>query len=215
MRRRDFNLAVSAFALSGLTGVRAAEFDIEGKYHRIVPTQPTESPQGQVEVLEVFGYRCPHCFRFLPVMERFERATPEHVYLRRMPAIFQSSWELPARAYYTAKFLRVVEKLHRPIFEAVHIDKRRMDDVASWRKLFIDNGVSAVDFDKTFKSFAVDSGVRKSVVMQGRYGVTGTPSLVINGKYRVPAGLSGGYENMIRVALGLAEMERKLSLTSG
>lgn len=215
MRRRDFNLAVSAFALSGLTGVGAQGFDIEGKYHRIMPTQPTESPEGQVEVLEVFGYRCPHCFRFLPTMERFERATPGHVHLRRMPAIFHSSWELPARAFYTAKYLGVLDKLHRPIFEALHVDKRSMDDVASWRKLFIENGVSPVDFDKTFKSFAVDAGVRKSVVMQGRYGVSGTPSLVINGKYRVPAGLSGGYENMIRVALGLAERERKLSLSSG
>lgn len=215
MKRRGFNLAVSALALTGFTGLRAEGIDIEGKYQRIVPAQPTESPQGKVEVLEVFGYPCPSCFRFLPIMERFERATPEHVYLRRMPAIFRSSWELPARAFYTAKFLGVLEKLHRPIFEALHVDKRRMDDVASWRKLFVENDVPAADFDKTYKSFAVESGIRKSVVMQGRYGVSATPSLVINGKYRVPAGLSGSYENMLRVALGLAERERKLSLTSG
>lgn len=215
MKRRDFNLAVSAFALTGFAGVRAAGFDIDGKYHRIVPTQPTESSEGKIEVLEVFGYRCPHCFRFLPIMERFERATPDHVHLRRMPAIFHSSWELPARAYYTANFLGVLDKLHRPIFEALHVENRGMDDVASWRQLFGESGVSTADFNKTFKSFAVESGIRKSVVMQGRYGVTGTPSLVVNGKYRVPAGLSGGYENMIRVALGLVDLERKLSLTGG
>ena len=215
MKRRHFNLAVSALALTGITRVRAQDFDIEGKYQRIAPTQPTESPQGKVEVLEVFGYPCPHCFRFLPIMERFERATPEHVHLRRMPAIFRSSWELPARAFYTATFLGVFDKMHRPIFEALHVDKRAMDDVASWRELFVDNGVPAADFDKTFKSFAVESGIRKSVVMQGRYGISATPSLVVAGKYRVPAGLSGSYENMIRVALGLAERERELSLSSG
>ncbi len=215
MRRRDFNLAVSAFALSGLASVRAEGLDIEGKYQRIVPTQPTESPEGRIEVLEVFGYRCPSCFRFLPVMERFERASPEHVHLRHMPAIFRPNWELPARAFYAAKFLGVLDKLHRPIFEALHVDKRRMDDVASWRKLFVDNGVLAADFDKTFESFAVESGLRKSVVMQQRYGISATPSLVVAGKYRVPAGLSGSYENMIRVALGLAERERELSLSSG
>ncbi len=84
-----------------------------------------------------------------------------------------------------------------------------MTDVDSWRQLFADHGVSPEDFDKTFRSFAVDSGVRKSVVMQSRYGVSGTPSVIVNGKYRIPAGLAGGFENMVRVAAGLIDRERQ------
>ncbi len=209
MKRREFNLLLAACALTGATGVRAAEFDIDGKFVRVVPNQPTETPAGVIEVLDVFGYRCPHCFRFLPVMERFKRAVADDVQVRHMPAVFRKDWELPARAYYTAKLLGVAEKVHRPIFEALHVDKRPMTDVDSWRQLFADHGVSPEDFDKTFRSFAVDSGVRKSVVMQSRYGVSGTPSVIVNGKYRIPAGLAGGFENMVRVAAGLIDRERQ------
>ncbi len=209
MKRREFNLLLAACALTGVTGVRAAEFDIDGKFVRVVPNQPTETPAGVIEVLDVFGYRCPHCFRFLPVMERFKRAVADDVQVRHMPAVFRKDWELPARAYYTAKLLGIAEKVHRPIFEALHVDKRPMTDVDSWRQLFADHGVSPEDFDKTFRSFAVDSGVRKSVVMQSRYGVSGTPSVIVNGKYRIPAGLAGGFENMVRVAAGLIDRERQ------
>lgn len=209
MKRREFNLLLAACALTGVTGVRAAEFDIDGKFVRVVPNQPTETPAGVIEVLDVFGYRCPHCFRFLPVMERFKRAVADDVQVRHMPAVFRKDWELPARAYYTAKLLGAAEKVHRPIFEALHVDKRPMTDVDSWRQLFADHGVSPEDFDKTFRSFAVDSGVRKSVVMQSRYGVSGTPSVIVNGKYRIPAGLAGGFENMVRVAAGLIDRERQ------
>lgn len=208
MKRRDFNLLVAAFTFSGAAGVRAAGFDIEGKYHRVVPNQPVETPEGVIEVLDVFGYRCPHCFRFLPVLEQFERSLPDDVQVRHMPAIFHKSWELPARAYYTAQLLGVAEKVHRPIFEALHVRNLPLTDVASWRKLFEEHGVASDDFDNTYRSFGVESGMRKSVVMQGRYGVSGTPSVIVNGKYRVAAGLAGGYDNMIRVANGLVELER-------
>lgn len=208
MKRRSFNFLVAAGAVGGAAGVPAANFDIDGKYHRIRPQQPTETPEGVIEVLDVFGYRCPHCFRFLPVMERFEQEKPEYVEVRHMPVIFRKSWEAPARAFYTAKLLGVVSRVHRPIFEALHVDNRPMTDVASWRSLFVAQGVDAADFDKTFGSFGVDSLIRKSVVMQERYGITGTPSVVVNGKYRVPAGLAGGYENMIDITRGLIELER-------
>lgn len=208
VKRRAFNFFVAAGALGGASSVLAAGFDIEGKYQRIRPQQPTETPEGVIEVVDIFGYRCPHCFRFLPVMERFEQEKPEDVAIRHMPVIFRKSWEAPARAYYTAKLLGVVEQVHRPIFEALHMHNRPMDNVEDWRSLFVAHGVDAADFDKTFGSFGVDSLIRKSVVMQERYGITGTPSVVVNGKYRVPAGLAGGYENMIEITRGLIELER-------
>jgi len=215
VKRRKFNLLVTVCALTGASGIQAEGFDIQGKYDRIVPNQPTETPQGVIEVVDVFGYRCPHCFNYLPVLEGFEQQIPADVQVRHMPAIFRKDWELPARAFYTAELLGITQKMHRPIFEAMHVDKRAMDDVASWRQLFVDHGVSAEDFDKTFKSFAVESGIRKSVVMQGRYGVSGTPSMIVNGKYRISPGVAGGFENMIKIAEGLIALERKAAGQSG
>lgn len=215
MIRREFNLLVAACALTGATGVRAAGFDVDGKFQRIVPNQPTETPPGVIEVVDIFGYRCPHCFSFLSVFERFEKKAPDDVQVRHMPVIFRDSWEAPARAFYTAKLLGVLDKVHRPIFEALHVDRRSMDSDDAWRKLFAEHGVSNSDFDKTFNSFAVHSMLRKSQVMQGRYGVTATPSVIVNGKYRVPVGLAGSFENMIEVTKGLIALERRALKSTG
>ena len=215
MIRREFNWLLATCALTSASGVRAAGFDVEGKFHPIVPNRPTETPQGVIEVVDIFGYRCPHCFSFLPVLERFEKETSDDVQIRHMPVIFRADWEAPARAFYTAKLLGVLEKVHRPIFEAMHVERRPMTSEDEWRKLFAEHGVSVSDFDKTFTSFAVQSMLRKSEVMGRRYGVTATPSIVVNGKYRVPAGLAGGFENMIEVTKGLIARERQLLKSSG
>lgn len=215
MIRRDFNWLLAACAVAGATGVRAAGFQVDGKFHPIVPNQPTETAEGVIEVVDIFGYRCPHCFSFLPVLERFEKQVPDDVQIRHMPVIFRQNWEPPARAFYTAKLLGVLKKVHRPIYEALHVQNRPMNSNAEWQELFAEHGVSESDFDKTFNSFAVQSMLRKSQVMGTRYGVTATPSIVVNGKYRVPAGLAGGFENMIEVTKGLIARERQLLGTSG
>ena len=45
--------------------------------------------------------------------------------------------------------------------------------------------------------------------MQQRYGITGTPSVVVNGKYRVTGRLAGSYDNVIPVVMALVETERE------
>ena len=216
MKRREFTIFVAASAVAGRVLAQSGDddFPIEGRYHEVTPPQIPETPEGTIEVVEAFGYRCPHCFRLLPLMEQYEKEKPEYVYVRHMPVVFRESWEPPARAFYTAKLLGVLDKLHRPIFEALHVEKKSMDNDADWRQLFVAHGVSAEKFEQTFRSFAVESLLRKSVVMQGRYGVTGTPSIIVNGKYRVAAGLAGSYENMIRITRGLVKMEHEAQ-TSG
>ncbi|MDX1513584.1 MAG: thiol:disulfide interchange protein DsbA/DsbL [Gammaproteobacteria bacterium] len=210
MKRREFNalIAASVFGPAVHAQSDGDGFSIEGRYHPVTPPQIPETPEGTIEVVECFGYRCPHCYRLLPLMEQYEAGKPEYVHLRHMPVIFRESWEAPARAYYTAELLGVVDQVHRPIFEALHVAGKAMNEVADWRELFVAQGVPAEKFDLTFQSFAVESLLRKSVVMQGRYGVTGTPSIVVNGKYRVAAGLAGSYENIIRITRGLVAKER-------
>ena len=185
-------------------------FDVEGKYELIAPAQPTETP-GKIEVVEVFWYGCPHCFRFLPTMESFESDLPDYVELRRMPAIFRESWVDHAKSFYTAPLLGRLADIHRPLFEAIHVKKREVATRSQLQSFFVEHGISATDFDATFDSFGVESLVRKSMVMQGRYGVRGTPSVIVNGKYRVSGTLAGSYENMLKVIRILADKEHRES----
>ncbi len=195
------------------TALAQATIDPEGKYELIQPPQPTDTP-GKVEMVDVFWYGCPHCYSFLPAMEEFQKRQPDYVEVRRMPAIFRDSWAIHARAYYTAVLLNAEEVIHRPLFEAIHEKREPMDSRESLRAFFVARGVDGDAFDKTFDSFAVETMLRKSTVMQGRYGVRGTPTLIVNGKYRVSASLAGGYSQMMQVGEALAEREYKAKLAA-
>ncbi len=204
---------LAVLVLAPVAALAQGAIDPEGKYELIQPPQPTDTP-GKVEIVDVFWYGCPHCYSFLPYMESFQERAPDYVEVRRMPAIFRQNWEIHARAYYTALLLNAVEATHRPLFEAIHESQRPMDTRESLREFFVARGVDGEAFDKTFDSFAVETMLRKSQVMQGRYGVRGTPSVIVNGKYRVSASLAGGYEQMMQVAEALAAREHKAKVAA-
>jgi thiol:disulfide interchange protein DsbA len=140
-------------------------------------------------------------------MEKYAQSKPDYVAVRHMPAVFRSSWIAPARAFYTAQVLGIEKQVHRGIFEAIHVDKKPMDTREDVTKFFESHGVSKTDFDKAYDSFAVETLMRKTQVMQQRYGIRGTPSIVVNGKYRVSGTLAGPPEGMIQVTEALADRE--------
>jgi len=204
---------VALALLSPLSLPAQQTLDIEGRYERLQPPQPTETP-GKIEIVDVFWYGCPHCYRFLPPMEDLMQRAPDYVEVRRMPAIFRENWVAHARAFYTAKLLNALDAIHVPLFQAIHEQGKRLDTEQALRAFFVARGVDGEAFDKTFNSFAVETLLRKSTVMQARYGVRGTPTVIVNGKYRVSASAAGGYEEMARVAEALAEREHRATVAA-
>ena len=177
----------------------ATEFKEGVSYQLIVPQQPT-SDENKVEVVELFWYGCPHCFRFQPFMERWAKTRPDYVNYVRMPAILRDNWNLLAGAFYTAEALGIVDKIHRPLFDAIHKQRRHIDSEEDLMKFFGEFGVSNEDFKKTFHSFAVNSKVRRADLMTNRYHVHGTPSVVVNGKYIVDPGMAqNDFATMIKI----------------
>lgn len=135
----------------------------------------------------------------MPVMDRWLQDKPENVEYVRMPAILSEKWALHARAYYTAEILGIVDKIHRPLFDAIHAERRDLDSEQTLESFFGEFGVDTETFKKTWRSFAVETRVRKARVMTERYGISGTPAVVVNGKYRTDGVMTGNYANMIRV----------------
>ena len=185
-----------------------ATFNVTGKFERIQPAQPTADPQ-RVEVIEVFGYRCPHCFNFLPYVDKWKADLPEHVSFLRMPVVFGERWIPHAKAYYTAEILGVVDEIHGPLFEAIHRKRRRLETKEALLDIFAEHGVDKEKFDKVYSSPTVEYRVRRSLAMQQRYGIRGTPSVVVNGKYRVTGTTAGSYPNFIKVINSLVDKEHK------
>lgn len=177
-------------------------------YERVVPPQPT-STLNKVEVLEIFWYGCPHCFRFEPYVERWLKKKPENAQFARLPAVFRPSWEAGARAFYTAELLGKKEEIHKPLFNAIHLQKRKLNTEEAMMDFFAEHGVDKKKFIKTYKSFAVETRLRRAKTMTSRYGIDGVPAIIVNGKYRVSARTAGSNAEMLKVINFLVEKESK------
>ena len=186
-----------------------AEYDEGIEYKRISPSVPTEVPAGKIEVVELFWYGCPHCYRFEPLLEAWVKKLPDDVVFRRVPAVFNPLWALHAKAYYTAQLLKVLDRMHPVLFDAMHVRHQKLNTPQAIRKLFVDNGVDGKAFDQVFNSFAVDVKLRRATELTRRYGIDGVPSLVIQGTYRTDGPLANGHQGMLKVADHLIALERK------
>jgi len=124
-----------------------------------------------------------------------------------MPAILRQEWSLHARAFYTAETLGILDKIHMPLFDAIHVEKRRLFSEDALMEFFQEYGVSNKQFQDTFHSFTVDSKVRRANQMTRRYRISGTPSVVVNGKYVTGPAEAKGFNNLIKVIDYLVKKE--------
>ncbi len=179
------------------------------EYFLIDPAQPTASGD-KIEVLEIFSYGCPHCAEFQPYAEKIKASLPANAQWSYMPAEFQPSWSIFARAFYTALALGIVDKSHQPLFNAIYVDHKisqkpaGIEDLANF---YTGYGVKAADFVDTAKSFAVETKLKRAQAMIKAYGVEGTPTIIVNGKYRLSNGTAGSYENLLAIIKFLVAKE--------
>ncbi|TAN46713.1 MAG: thiol:disulfide interchange protein DsbA/DsbL [Methylococcaceae bacterium] len=181
-------------------------------YELVVPPQPTSEP-GKIEVMEFFWYGCPHCLDFEPHLNTWLGQKPKDVLFIRQPAVFNEQWAAHARAYFVAETLGLADKLHADFYSAIQTkrqDPKRAPLISEEEQLkfFTGHGVSEDDFRKAYHSFAVDTKMRQAQTMGPGYGVTGTPTVVVNGKYRLTGHLAKTYPNLIAILNFLIDKER-------
>lgn len=141
---------------------------------------------GPVEVVEAFSYLCSHCNTFEPYVNAWKKRKPEAVEFRRIPVVFgRGSWELYARGYVTAEMLNVAEAAHSAMMDKLWKEKNIMRNMEELAEFYSQFGVERDKFLATAKSFAVDSRMKKDQLLLQSYGITGTPTLIVDGRYRV------------------------------
>jgi thiol:disulfide interchange protein DsbA len=212
--------------LAYLPMAHAATAWIEGKNYALInPPRPTKLPPGKVEVTEVFSYGCPACNAFIPTMHKLKQALPANAVLTYLPASFNPSedWPMFQQAYFTAQALGVAEATHDAMFNAVWatgelsiIDpstqriKSPLPTIEDAARFYQKKaGVPVANFLSTAKSFGVDMKIRAAEQTIAAYGVDRTPTLVVNGKYRVTTESSGGPDQMVELIQWLVAKESK------
>lgn len=199
-------LSVIALAFTGFQA-SAAEYQ-EGKHYQLVsPPAPTASGD-QVEVVELFWYGCGHCYSFEPVLEAWLKKKPEGVNFKRIPAVFAQNWVPAARAFYAAAALGATDKLHRPLFDAIHVDQRKLFDEESLIKFAAEVGIPEDEFRAAYDGMTIDGKVKQAMFATRDYQIDGVPSMIVNGKYRVTASMAGSQKAMLKVVEFLVDKEK-------
>lgn len=213
-----FSVAVLMMAV--LAGMPAAAQMVAGKdYEVLKKPQPTTSGKN-IEVLEFFWYGCPHCAHLQPALHDWLKRKPADVSLRRQPAAFQDNWVQLARTYYTVEAIDAVDKLHTSIFDAIHKTQvLNPQTLSKDQKPLFDwvaaKGINRQKFEEAYKSFGVASRSSRTIDITSAYDITGTPTLVIDGKYLISPGMamrpdkSVDYGLFFRRVDQLIEMARK------
>jgi len=196
------------FALSfaaAAPAVHAQTFKEGVDYTVIQKPIPTDNP-AQVEVVEFFWYGCPHCYDFEPPLERWVKALPKDVEFKRIPAPLNRNWEIAARVYYTLEALGLLEKLHTPLFDAIHRDRLRITNERALLEWLDGKGVDTKKFSAAYRSFSVESKLKRAHQLTQAAALEGVPALMVNGKYVVPG---QSFERMLAVADSLIAQSRK------
>lgn len=198
---------------------------VAGKdYFLIDPAQPTSHP-GKIEVTEVFSYVCPACNAFHSTVDRIAQSLPADAVMNYLPAAFRpdENWPLYQRAFFAAQALGVADKAHDAMFDATWkpggematynlqsgVPKPRaawptIDDAAKFYAKF---GVDPKEFLAVANSFTVNTKMKRADDLVKAYGVDGTPTMIVNGKYRFGPGTAGGYTQTLELTQWLVAKE--------
>ena len=188
----------------------SAETYEAGVHYVEVPVQKNQMKTDKIQVTEFFWYGCPHCFKFDPIVSTWQKTLADDVAFDHSPSMWSAPMKLHARAYYAAVALDVLDQVHVSLFDAMNLEHKRLSSKADIAKIFAQHGVTAEEFDKAFDAFGTISKVKQADQRARSLRVSGVPSLVVNGKYRVTAGMVKTYGDMIKVVDFLIEKERKL-----
>ncbi len=184
---------------------------IAGTHYEVLPQPVPTADPSRIEVSEVFSYSCVHCYDFEPLFQAWAETLPDDVAVVHTPAMWdqQGIMERHARIYYTAKALGVYDTLHMATYRAIHEQRNHLDSDEAVAKLFEEHGVSREDFDRTFRSFGVNSAVSQAEARLRGYRTQGTPEIVVNGTYRISGRMVGDNPSMLGVANFLIDKVRQ------
>jgi protein dithiol oxidoreductase (disulfide-forming) len=202
-------LAVCATACSAATG--SADAYTLGKEYRLVPEPQKPDDPKKVVVEEFFCYCCPHCFHADPGIEEWRKHLAGDVSFRRVPnSLGRPDGKVLEQAFFIAQTMGILDKVHTPLFKAIHEQGFPMSSLDSVRDLFVEQaGIKPADFDSLSSSFVIDSEVRNADEEAQTYQVTSVPTVIVGGKYMVN-GASPDLAKLLDFLVDKVRKERKV-----
>ena len=182
-----FILALATFAIAP-SQARGDEGLVEGRHYATIPGgKPLQPEPGKGEVVEVFAYWCHVCNDFQPMLSDWERRLPSDVAFRYLPAAFTLD-DTHARAYFAADSLGALARTHEPTYRAIHVEQAlpaRGASAAEYAALYAGFGIDRDHLLARMRAPETDARMEAARAFIVASGVEGTPTIIVNGRYRV------------------------------
>lgn len=213
MKRRDFShqLAGAGLGLALAGAARAQGAPTEGKdFSRLQTAAPVTlpTPQKKVEVVEFFWYGCSHCFALEPTIEAWAQRVPADVYFHPVPFAFIGPPE-HQKLFYALEEIGQREALHRRIFNAIHMQNKRLMSESEIVAFVTANGVDGARFTEAYKSFSVNTRINRGKQLASAYKVEAVPTIGVQGRYYTSASQAGTHERSLLVTDYLIQRSRQ------
>lgn len=198
MNRRQWTIqtsaALGAATFASMSSQAQGVSPVEGKqFTRLGTPVPTSNP-GKIEVIEVFGYFCGHCYKLEPSVQAWMKSLPPDVAFRRVPATGSPAVDQLAKVFYTLEAMGQLGRLHAKVFDAFHKDGEHFttpDAAGAWASR---QGLDRAQFLTHFKSLGVQTKVRMAGQVPKIINVTSVPVLVVDGRFITDATMAGSYD---------------------
>ena len=182
---RSLRFALIAASLAAANAFASPATPVNGKeYITLAQPQPAQKVNGKVEVIEWFAYHCPACFALEGPLNAWVKSRADKIHFKRMPLPFQGPTDPEARMFLTLESMGLVEQYHHKMFNAYHVQRvkfRKDEDFIEWAAK---SGLDKTKFLSHWNSFGVTTKLRRLTQLTEMYKVSGTPTLIVDGKYQ-------------------------------
>jgi thiol:disulfide interchange protein DsbA len=178
----------------------AAEYKEGTQYGKVREEQAPVNPK-RIEVDEFFWYGCPHCYHLDATVDAWRATKAGDVDFVRIPnSLGREEGIVHSKTFYTAEALNLGEKMHKPLFNAIHEQHQPLFTQAAIQAFFTaQTGILPDVFNSTFNGFAVGMKVNRAESLAKTYGVASVPTIVVGGKYTTNVAMAGGLEQTFKV----------------
>ena len=179
-----------------------------GVHYELLDNPTKVRDPSKIEVTEVFWFGCNHCYALEPYIARWKREMPLDVTFIKSPATWNDMLKTHARIYYTAKALGIEQQFVPAAFNTIQNEGRMLTGNTELEYYFRGFDVEKDRYKAVSTSFGVRNAVDQADKKMKDWKVTGVPSLVVNGKYKVSASRSVRTDELFDVVDFLIEKER-------
>ena len=161
---------------------------VEGLNYTTLSTPIPQQQAGKVEVLEFFGYFCPHCAHLEPVLSKHVKTFKDDTYLRTEHVVWGDEMKPLARLAAAVDMAVADTKdiANSHIFDAMVNQKVKLQDHETLKKWLAEQ--TAFDGKKVLAAYeSPESQTRadKMAELTNTYKIDGTPTVIVGGKYKV------------------------------